>query len=62
VIAEKADRGPNGEPLKLYLRNPWGDDAGQGRPTRTALPGGGGRITMTFPDFASVIVGAVLRG
>jgi len=27
-----------------------------------ALPGGGGRVAMLYPDFASILVGAVLRG
>jgi hypothetical protein len=62
LCAEKSERGPGGEPSKVYMRNPRGDDAGTGRPTRTALPGGGGRISMAFPDFASVIAGAAVRG
>jgi hypothetical protein len=47
-----------GKPKSVIMRNPWGEDGGDGAPPRKAL--GGGLIEMDWSEFVKRIDGAVI--
>ncbi|WP_437755715.1 peptidoglycan-binding domain-containing protein [Sorangium sp. So ce1389] len=62
VVAEKIERGADGKPASVILRNPAGSDSCKGAPPRAPLPEGRGRFRMRYADLAANIHGAALRG
>ncbi|WP_437927341.1 peptidoglycan-binding domain-containing protein [Sorangium sp. So ce291] len=62
VAAEKIERGADGKPTSVILRNPAGSDSCKGAPPRAPLPEGCGRFRMRYADLAANIHGATLRG
>ena len=62
LSVEWVERGRDGKPVALVLRNPWGQDDAKGPPRRTALPEGGGRVRITYEDFEANVFGVVVRG
>ncbi|MRG97225.1 peptidoglycan-binding protein [Polyangium spumosum] len=58
---EWLEAGKDGKPASIVLRNPWGRDDGGDKPPRVALPEGGGRVRMTYTDFAKNVFGATIR-
>ncbi|KYF95821.1 hypothetical protein BE20_44155 [Sorangium cellulosum] len=62
VVAEKIERGADGAPASVILRNPVGSDSCQGPPPRAPVPELGGRFRMKYADLAAHINGATLRG
>ncbi|WP_437876266.1 peptidoglycan-binding domain-containing protein [Sorangium sp. So ce513] len=62
VAGEKIERGADGTPASVILRNPVGSDSCQGNPPRAPLPEGCGRFRMTYADLAAHIHGATIRG
>ncbi len=62
VAAEKIERGADGTPASVILRNPVGSDSCQGTPPRAPLPEGCGRFRMKYADLAAHLDGATLRG
>jgi hypothetical protein len=61
LSVERLEAGSDGKPTSIVLRNPWGKDEGGDKPPRVAMPEGGGRVRMTYPDFVENVFGATLR-
>ncbi|WP_437738323.1 peptidoglycan-binding domain-containing protein [Sorangium sp. So ce1335] len=61
VAAEKIERGADGKPASVILRNPAGSDSCKGAPPRAPLPEGCGRFRMKYADLAAHIDGATIR-
>ncbi|WP_434048368.1 MULTISPECIES: peptidoglycan-binding domain-containing protein [Sorangium] len=62
VAAEKIERGADGAPASVVLRNPVGSDSCKGTPPRAPLPEGCGRFRMKYADLAAHIDGATIKG
>ncbi|UQA57220.1 peptidoglycan-binding domain-containing protein [Polyangium aurulentum] len=62
VSVEKIERGGDGKPASVILRNPWGRDSCAGLPPRTVVPEGGGRFRMKYADFVENLHGATIKG
>jgi hypothetical protein len=62
VAGEKIERGADGTPASVILRNPAGSDSCHGIPPRAPLPEGCGRFRMKYADLAAHIHGATIRG
>jgi peptidoglycan hydrolase-like protein with peptidoglycan-binding domain len=62
VSVEKIERGADGTPAAVILRNPWGHDSCAGTPPRAPLPEGCGRFRMKYADFTEHLHGATIKG
>ncbi|MBK9261910.1 MAG: peptidoglycan-binding protein [Polyangiaceae bacterium] len=58
---EWIERGSDGRAVYVVLRNPWGNDDGEGNPPREPLAEGGGLVRMKYADFTKAVFAAVVE-